>query len=329
MKISEVAKKAGVSPSTVSRAINHPELLKKPTLEKIEKVIKELDYTPHPAAQSLMTGKTKIIGLIVPNLLNPFIAQISVGIEEELFSSGYTTITFNSHEGFEKEKIILHTLNKRMVDGLIWAYPHEFKLDLVKGPLVVIGPWPEDFETHHTCYDNIALDEKDTIRLAIERLASIGIKQIGIITGGFKYNVTKQRMKFVYEFCKQYHVEIDEQHIVVGDYSSIESGYQAMEEMMSRGKLPPGLFAFNDNLAIGALNCLNHHKIKIPDDMAIISTDDVPIAAHVTPALTTIASFGFELGRRSAQFIISRINNPELPTRSELVPVELIIRETC
>ena len=153
MKLAEVAKIAGVSPATVSRALNHPELVNKDTLEKIKKVIKEFDYMPNPAAQALMTGKTKLVGLIVPNLQNAFIAQLVLGVEDQLMRHGYTALICNSHESTEKEKYILRTFLQRRVDGIICAYPHDDFIKNLKHPAVLIGPQKMYSKGNYDCVE--------------------------------------------------------------------------------------------------------------------------------------------------------------------------------
>src|SRR5690554_4578289 len=140
MKLAEVARIAGVSPATVSRAINRPELVNKDTLKKINKIIKELDYMPNPAAQALMTGKTQLVGLVVPNLQNAFIAQLVLGVEDYLIKQGYTALIFNSHENIDREKYILRTFLRRRVDGIICSYPHDSFVRDIEIPAVLIGP---------------------------------------------------------------------------------------------------------------------------------------------------------------------------------------------
>lgn len=331
MKISEVAAKAGVSPATVSRALNHPELVKQPTLDKILGVIKELDYIPHPAAQSLMTGKTYLVGLIVPNLLNSFIAQVVLGVEEELMAHGYTALICNSHEDFEREKYILRTLARRRVDGIIWVYPHNVHAVHVKCPLSLIGPEDSIVGSDvviEASYDFTQIDEQTCMSIVANRLLDQGHTRIGVICGEIKYPITRARLAMFTEALAERGYHLDPAYIAVGAYNSIESGSVATHSLLQLEQWPTAIFAFNDMLAIGVLKVLADKKIKVPDEIAVIGIDDIPIAENLSPALTTVSSFSFNLGKKAAELLVSRIHNPDLPKRSVIMPVELVVRQS-
>ena len=314
MKISEVASRAGVSTATVSRVLNHPDMVNKETLERILRLVKELDYTPNPVAQTLMTGKTSVAGLIVPNLLNPFIAQFVLGVEELLMGVGYTALICNTHEDMDRERFILKTLAKRAVDGFIWAYPHHFTPELVKNPLVVVGP----IKTNR--YDKVAIDEVNCVNIVADRLVRQGHTKIGVIIGDMRFPISKIRLRLFKNALIKRGIKLDQQFIAEGSYFSMESGYDAMGKLLQCEKLPSVIFAFNDMLAIGAIKRLIDQKINVPEDISF--------AEQFSPALTTVRASGFKLGERAAELLISRINNPEATIRSVKIPVELVVRQS-
>lgn len=325
MKLTEIAQIVGVSPATVSRALNHPKLVKKDTLEKILKVIEELDYTPHPAAQALMTGKTQLIGLIVPNLLNVFIAQLVLGIEDELLRHGYTALICNSHEKIEREHYILRNHLRHRVDGIIWAYPHDKSLRNVSQPLVLIGP--KKFYPPGP-YDNAEVDEESVISISINRFYNKGHRKIAVITGDIRYAITEVRLAQYKKELTAKDIHVSPDYIVSGSYDSIESGAQAMRKLLALKDRPTAVFAFNDMLAIGALKELADQKIDVPGEMAIIGSDDIPIAKHFSPRLTTVRAPGFDLGKEAARLMVTRLYNPTQPKRHSTIPVELVIRNS-
>lgn len=325
MKLAEVARIAGVSPATVSRALNHPEMVNKETLQKIKQVIKELDYMPNPAAQALMTGKSQLVGLIVPNLQNAFIAQLVLGVEEYLLQHGYTALICNSHESIEREKCILRTFMRRRVDGIIWTYPHDTFIKDVKLPSVLIGPQKIYPQGNYDCAE---IDEEGVITLSIERLYSRGHRKIAAIAGNEHFAISRVRLDSLKKELKKLGLNLPGEYIVHGSYASINSGSKAMEKLLALKNRPTAVIAFNDMLAIGALKVLADHNIKVPEEMAVIGADDIPFAQHFSPGLTTVHAPGFDLGQEAARLLVSRLENPEQPRQHIVVPVNLVIRNT-
>ncbi|HHU31301.1 MAG: LacI family DNA-binding transcriptional regulator [Zhaonellaceae bacterium] len=325
MKLAEVAKIAGVSPATVSRALNHPELVNKDTLEKIKKVIKEFDYMPNPAAQALMTGKTKLVGLIVPNLQNAFIAQLVLGVEDQLMRHGYTALICNSHESTEKEKYILRTFLQRRVDGIICAYPHDVFIKNLKHPTVLIGPqkmYPRGN------YDCVEIDDEAVASISVQRLYNKGHRKIAAITGNENFAISLVRLECLKRELQSLGLHLPPEYIARGSYDSIDSGSKAMETLLGLKNRPSAVIAFNDMLAIGALKKLADHNIKVPEEMAVIGADDIPFARHFSPALTTIHAPGFDLGQAAAKLLVSRLENPEQTRQHIVIPVSLVARNT-
>jgi DNA-binding LacI/PurR family transcriptional regulator len=325
MKLAEVARIAGVSPATVSRAINRPELVNKDTLKKINKIIKELDYMPNPAAQALMTGKTQLVGLVVPNLQNAFIAQLVLGVEDYLIKQGYTALIFNSHENIDREKYILRTFLRRRVDGIICSYPHDSFVRDIEIPAVLIGP--------QVCYppgnyDCVELDEETVAAITVERLYSKGHRKIAAIAGDKDFAISKVRLEYLKKELAKLGLNLPPEYVVRGSYDSIESGSKAMGRLLALKNRPTAVIAFNDMLAIGAVKQLNDLNISIPEEMAVIGSDDIPFARHFSPALTTVHAPGYDLGYEAARLLVSRLKNPTLSRQHSVIPVNLVVRDT-
>jgi DNA-binding LacI/PurR family transcriptional regulator len=329
INIKSVAAIAGVSVATVSRALNRPEMVKPATRERILAIIENLNYAPNPFAQGLSSGKTKMIALIVPTLNNSFFGQLADGCQRFLIPQGYNLIIYSSEEYAHRELSIIQAIDQRRVEGLILSGSGFFidnyqeVLSKITIPLVVV----ENF-TEASHISSVYIDDVAGITLASQYLIDQGHKKIGVIAGHRKMLTTDRRIKAVKSIFKQHHIPFNGKHIVYGDYSSFQSGAQALEKLMKNPCQPTAILAFNDILAIGALKKAVQMGLEIPRQLAIIGFDDIPIAAYSTPALSTIHSPSLELGERAASLLLEQIDSSEAPIKKVLLPVELVLRET-
>ncbi|MBS3968625.1 MAG: LacI family DNA-binding transcriptional regulator [Clostridia bacterium] len=331
IKISDVAKIAGVSPSTVSRALTKPDLVKAQTRKRVLEIVKELSYTPNPFAQGLTTGKTNMIGLITPNLNNTFFAQLAEGCEETMRKNGYHLVIGNSLGDSHLEYELIKTFVKKMVDGIIMAGSLNVK-DIVN----VLGPQrdlPVTFVNYNvdldSGYDSVLVDDTLGGRLACQALLEAGAKKMAVITGPPRNPYTKRRYGAFVKELENYHIQLEPDCIVQGDYGSIYSGYEAMSKLLALKEKPDGVFTLNDTLAIGAIKSIHNHGLKIPGEISVVGFDDIPISSYLVPSLTTISSQSYELGKEAAATTITRIKNPYKPPEQIILPVKMVKRESC
>ncbi|WP_170290887.1 LacI family DNA-binding transcriptional regulator [Neomoorella glycerini] len=329
--IKSIAAKAGVSVATVSRALNRPEMVRPATREKILALVEDLGYKPNPLARGLATGKTNQIALVVPTLNNSFFGQLAEGSQNFLISQGYSLVIFSSQGYAEKELTIIKNLDQRQVDGLILSgsgfFPSDYQpiLEQIKVPAVLVEHLPDDPHL-----SSVYIDDRAGTTMAIQFLISRGHRQIGVIAGNPRMVTTCRRLQTVKYVLKEAGIPLTKKQVAYGDYALLESGANALLTLITKNSNPPtAIFAFNDILAIGALKAAQQLGIKIPADLAIIGFDDIPSAAFCTPSLSTIHSPSLELGRQAARLLLEQLNQENAPVKKVLLPVELVLRESC
>ncbi|MEW6623359.1 MAG: LacI family DNA-binding transcriptional regulator [Bacillota bacterium] len=315
INISDVAKKAGVSPSTVSRALTRPDLVKTATRKKILEIVEEMSYSPNPLARGLMTGKTNIIALIIPNLTNTYFAQMAEGCEEALRSKGYHLIIGNYFEDNTMELKVIDAFLKRMVDGIIIAGSLTAKdFQSIFGSRTSI---PVTFVNHSAeleyGYDSVIADEAHGARLACQALLERGARKIAVVTGPARNPYTKRRLAPFKKELQNANMYLDPCYLTEGHYGSIYTGFEAMSKLLSLKEPPDGVFAFNDTLATGVIKAVLSKGLNIPKDVAVVGFDDIPLAPYLTPSLTTIGSSSFDLGKEAAEATLGPIGNPYRP----------------
>jgi len=329
INMKSIAAKAGVSVATVSRALNRPEMVHPATREKILAIVEDLGYAPNPFAQGLSTGKTRLIALIVPTLNNSFFGQLADGCQSFLTPEGYNLIIYSFEEYGQKESDLIQEIDQRLVEGLIlsgsgfYLDTYQDILQKIKVPVVLVENLPEA-----TDISSVYIDDTAGMAMAAQYLINQGHKQIGIIAGPEKMLTTDRRINAVRKVFKDYQINLNDRHIVYGEYASLASGAESLQRLMKSKRPPTAILAFNDILAIGALKAAIQLGLRIPEDLAVIGFDDIPMAAYYSPALSTIHSPSLELGKHAARLLLEKLHDSSAPIKKVLLPVELILRET-
>lgn len=327
MDIKKIAEKAGVSISTVSRAINQPHLVNEQTREKILAIVKESRYVPNPFARSLLTGKTLTIALVVPTLKNPVFGQIAEGAERILSQQGYSLITYSSTASMQRYQTILENIRSRKVDGIILAGSGIFQkgyqepLENINVPIVAIEYLPG--QSSISC---IYVDDVMGVRMAIEHLIALKHQYIALIVGNPDMIVTNRRLNAALNTLKFHNIAFKKEHMVYGAYAYLESGYSAMEKLLNSKPIPTAVFAFNDMMAIGALKCIQDKGLKVPSDISIVGFDNIPMSEYFSPGLTTVHQPSLETAESAAKMLLEQIEKPHIPIRKALLPAQLIVR---
>jgi LacI family repressor for deo operon, udp, cdd, tsx, nupC, and nupG len=330
MDITKIARLTGVSIATVSRALNHPEMVHPKTREKVLKVVEEMEYQPNPHAQALLTGNSNTIALVIPTLKNPYFAQIAEGCENTISERGFNLIIYSTEESHEKEARVISELRRRRVDAAILAGSglfgtgHDRLFSSVDMPMVLIENIRGQ-EKHSAVY----FDDFAAVRLICDYLTSLGHVSIGLIAGDSGLPTTERKLQWFKEMLYTYGIKTKRSCIVYGQYHLIESGNTAMHQLLSLKEKPSAVFAFNDILAIGAIAAAKEKGLLVPDDISIIGMDDIPISQYTSPSLTTIRSPSYQMGSISANLAIDKAIDPETPPKRVVLPVELIMRDSC
>lgn len=308
MNIKEIAKLAGVSKATVSRVLNDSTLVTEGTRKKVLGIIKRVDYLPNYLARSLKIKETKTIGVIVPDIGNPFYFEVLRGIEKVLDKKGFNIMLCNSDYNDEKELRYIYLLASKKVDGIIVA-PCSEKSNGIKNlftwkiPFVIFDIPQTKLNTN-----SILVDHSQCSYMATGYLIESGHKNI-VVIDAFRPPGTKS--KFVLGYCKalnKYNISIKPEFIQEAS-PDIVGGYKTIKKLITEKISFTGVITICDLAAVGVYKAVNKFNLKIPDDISVVGNDDIPLAKYLNPPLTTIRQPKYLLGYKSAQLLLSQIQN--------------------
>jgi Transcriptional regulators len=333
--IKDVAKLANVSISTVSSVINNNKSVSDELRKRIEDAIKELDYQTSPVARSLKNRKSGTIGVILPNIASIFFPELLNGIENTAYKYGYSIIYFNSHQNIDREKKYIEMLANYFVEGIII----DSSVDIDKGSDYI--RFLEKIIQKHKIpiislertlpnkrIGSVKVDNEYGGYLVTEHLIDMGHKLIAHIAGHMGYPMSLDRISGYRRALQEHGLVYNEDLLIKsGDFSPV-SGYNAMKELLKKGLPFTGVFAGNDQEAIGAIKAIKEEGLQIPQDIAVAGFDDISVASLVEPALTSISFSKFELGAMSVESLIQSIRNPDLTPGHEVLDINLTVRRS-
>jgi DNA-binding LacI/PurR family transcriptional regulator len=287
MDIQEVARRANVSAATISRVLNGSDKVKAATRERVRKIIDDLHYVPNPSARNLRAGKSKLFGLIVSDINNPFFPELIDDFEGHARENGIDVIF--THTNYQSDRLdqCLRRLIERNVDGIAicTSETNEAALHFAARhhrPFVLMNQ-----EGVRTPYNNIHVDHVSGAFEAVRHLTSLGHRRIGFISGPGSFESTRNRKEAFYDAMKRSRVRVDEQWMIEGDLH-IEGGQAAMEQLLRKPSRPTALLCTNDLMAFGVLRTARDHKLSVPQDLSIIGFDNLPVCDLVTPPLSSV-----------------------------------------
>lgn len=303
--IKMIARKAGVSISTVSRVMNGSKPVSPDLQKRVFDAVKQMDYKPNSIARSLILNKTNLIGVVVPDVSNSFHAQLLSGIEGYAAQKEYGVIICNVYRNWDKQQKYFNLMQERHVDGIILL--HDNPLEEIAAfhktsstPLLFASVPVEGISIPF-----VGIDEVKAAYDAVSFLISKGHREIGLIFGEC-YALGKLRSEGYCKALSDHGISIRDEFMVHRP-SSVDYGYQAMEQLLSLGEYPSAVFCVSDEMAIGALDCVLDRGLKVPEDISLIGFDDIDLSQVVRPKLTTIHQPIHEIGREAARLIIDII----------------------
>lgn len=328
--INVVAKKAGVSIATVSRAFNEKQLVREETRNKIIRIAKELNYKPSPIARGLSKKTTDTIGVILPDLVGEFFMDIIHGIDEEAYKANRFVMVSSSHSQRNMIETLIDFMASGRVDGVILMAPQMHKdvedfLRKAKRPLVLIN----------SCSDltnvvNFQIDNYQGAFNCVEHLISHGYKKIAIIKGPSANCDAQERYLGYVDALNKHNIEHTNSFEVSGDFQ-IESGYHGFMRLMSLTNKPEAIFISNDMMALGAYDAAKMLNLKIPTDVALTGFDDIYLSKLLNPRLTTVHVPIYELGAKAVNYLIKmiegRVNTKII--HKEVLSTGLVIGGSC
>ncbi|WP_026486081.1 LacI family DNA-binding transcriptional regulator [Caldanaerobius polysaccharolyticus] len=321
--IIDVAKRAGVSPSTVSRALSGRAPVKFETKQRIMEAIKELDFKPNILAKGLKEGKTNTVGLIIPNICNPLFPAIAKGVEDEARKNGYTVFLCNTDENLSIEMDYVEKLKERWVDGLIFAtvkdrYDHIEDLEKSRFPVVLL------VRKYPNALHSVTLDNYEGAKMAVEYLWQRGHRRIWFLCGDTRLSLYSDRLSGYLDAVKQRGIDCNCGR-AIENINTMEEAEKTLYSLLD-GDRPDAIFAASDPMAIAAMRAVKSRGFRVPEDISIMGFDDLDMAAYVDPPLTTVSQPVREMGAEAFSMLLKLINRESV--RPRVIKPELVIRKS-
>jgi LacI family transcriptional regulator len=318
--IRDVARRAQVSVATVSRALNRLENVSEETRNRVAEAVRELGYVPHAGARSLSLSRTNAIGVVLPDLHGEFFSEIVRGMDREASRRGYLLLLSNLHGRKQQAANALLAMRGR-VDGMLVMAPQLSEAELSEALPARLPALLINTRTQAGGRPSIHLDNAAGARAVVEHFVALGRKQLVHIAGPDGNIDAQERADAFRAACAENKVACE---VVTGDFSE-DSGTLAVEGLLKRGKAFDGIFAGNDNMAMGALQALRSAGLNVPGDIAVAGFDDIPLARHL--GITTVRVRIAELGERALDRLIALIGGSD-DGGDELHAPELVVRST-
>jgi LacI family transcriptional regulator len=330
--IKEVAKLARVSVGTVSNVLSGAASVRAELRQRVERAIGKLDYHPNLTARSLKSNQTRTLGMVIPDITNPFFPQLVRGAENAAFARGYFLITLNTDDCLERERQVLALLRSRRVDGLLLVVaPSRGEASHIEAirksgtPIVCLDRIPD---TPHP-FDSVSIDNVKAAQICLQHLIMRGHSRIAIIAGSPTLQTARDRLKGYQRAFASAGLAIDPDLVVHGDFRE-ESGLRLGKDLMLRARRPTAIFVSNGMMTIGVLQALEEMGLSCPEDVALATFDDLPVARAFRPHLTSVWQPSYDIGFKGAELLLKRVRGEITesgPVTIRLEP-ELRIRES-
>jgi DNA-binding LacI/PurR family transcriptional regulator len=330
LSIEDIAKLAGVSSATVSRAIHSPHKVRAETRTRVYQLFEKHNYIYNAAAADLSRQKSKVIGLLVPTTRSPVFANSVLAIQERCQDSGYSVILGNTQYDARIEEQLIRQFQERRVAGMILTGftlgLEQIVLDLIRTGLPIIVIWEK---LDDPMFNYIGFDNFQTAYSMTDYLIKLGHKRIGLIMGPYsKMGRVRKRLEGFRTAMINQGIEIDP-GLIIEKEPTLQNGEEALNQLLDHPRRPTAVFAASDVLAIGAIKAAKERGLKVPQDISIAGHDDIDFAAYTDPPLTTVRVAGYEIGRLAAESLLSKIENSNGPGHRICLEPDLVIRQSC
>jgi LacI family transcriptional regulator len=318
--LTDVAKNARVSPVTVSRALNQPELVRPETRERVLVAVKELGYIPDAGARSLAAGRTQMIALILSDIRDPYFTTVARGVEDIAQEHGYTLVLCNTDEQGPKEHQYLSTMISRRVDGVLLSTSGD-GLELLQErdvPFVLI-----DRKHPRVPADVVTSDSYDGGRQIVQHLLARGYRKIGFVGGPPRISTLEERLAGYRDAVRDAGLK---PLVRLGRYDRT-SGEEIVEALIAEENMPQALVAANSAVARGVITALRRNGLEVPNDVGLTSFGDVEADA-IDPFLTVVSQPAYEIGRKGMELLLARFRGDPSPPVEIVLPVSLIVRRS-
>lgn len=325
--INDVAKAAGVSRQTVSRAMNDKREISPETKERVMIAVEQLGYQPNRLAQGMVTRRTRSVGLILADITNPFFPEVARGVQDTARDNDYNVLLCNSDEDPKVEVATLYSLAAQGVDGII-LFAHKASDEDLLGfadnysPILIVNRVLE-----HPNIVQLMVDNLHGSRLAVAHLVGKGHVHIGMLANAFNNPDLIRRVQGYKAVLREHGMPLREEWIAQAA-PTLQGGYECARRLLTEFGEITAVFTYNDLMAIGALRACQDMGRRVPEDVEIIGFDDILMASMVTPALSSVRVDKYQLGQMAITRLLDMIDHPEEHFSSIHMDVELVLRES-
>lgn len=322
--ISDVAKRAGVSKSTVSKFLNTPELLSEEYRVRIAKAVKELNFTPSNIARSMRSKRTNQIAMIVPDLVNPFYSEVFCEMRTYAAQKGYSVLVYTTEDDLAELNKYINNIENIYADGIIFCYLDEDgitqHIDSIhdKIPITLIS-----WDIHSTKFNSVILSLNNSIFQISQYMTSLGHKRIAFINGPADSRISKEKFD---GFSRAMHlagIEVHDEYIKYGR-NRIKHGYHNTSQLMQLEEPPTAIVAANDSIAVGCLKYLSQHNYRVPEDIVVTGHDGIQLSYIYDPSITTNVMPIAEMCKTSIDMLINKIERPGSKNRQAIFTANII-----
>ena len=322
--IKQVARRAGVSTATVSRVLNGSAPVREETRSRVLEAARRLDYVPDQAARSLITRRTRTIGVILPEVHGAYFSEVVRGADAVARQAGYHLLLSGFHSDERDLASILRTTRGR-VDGLIVMLPHAGGRPLASWagepvPVVFLNAGDDG-----TAHDVIRIDNAGGARQVLEHLWSLGHRRLAVVTGPAGNIDAAERLRGFRKAFEERGGDPRDLVEVAGDFSE-QSGHAAGASIVALEPRPTAVFATNDSMAVGVLAAADESGVEVPEALSLVGFDDIPMARYLNPPLTSVAACMAEVGQRAVQRLLSVVGTAGLDAFVDVLPARLVVR---
>lgn len=325
--IKDVAALAGVSFTTVSHVLNETRPVSAEARRRVLAAVEEIGYLPSAVARSLRKSETRIIGVLVPNVQNPFFAELVCGVEESCRLAGYSVFLCNSDNDPKRQQQYMRTLLEKRIDGLLLSSAGDDAelariFQMARVPSVTV-----DRLVPGARADRVSVNNREGAAAAVRHLLELGHRAIGCISGPVEFEVAQERIAGWRETLQEAGIEPQDHWLIHSDFSS-HGGYEAGTQLLKAAPELTAVFASNDLMALGLMRASAEAARPVPQSLSVVGFDDIELSAYAYPSLTTVGSSIKELGREAGRMLLARIEQPQAALREVLVKPQLVRRES-
>lgn len=327
--LKDVAELSGVDVSTASRVLNGASFrVRENTRQKVLAAARQLDYKPNALARSLRVGKTNMFALLVPDITNPFFAELSRGAEDATASYGFSLILCNTEDRSEAEEEYIRALRERQIDGFLLATAHNGgaaarKLMEASYPVVLVNRRMRGIRTGF-----VVADDASGAKEAVRHLIGLGHRRIAHISGYLHADTARRRLDAYRSTMSAHGLTQESEELTVESDYTFKGGQEAMAKLLELPLRPTAVFVANDVMALGALTAAQASGVRVPDDVSLVGFNDIALAQYSYPRLTTVRTPPYEMGALAAQMLLKIVKGEDASPAGIVLRSELIIRDS-